>query len=112
MSSVSFVSCVVLFYYFYFYIVMMIEKKKELCRRKCTTRFLHCLKRKDSTRKPLKIETAKNLLSNRYLIGTTWVQCMSFTVCDNRKTLFSIKVYRCFEIFLTVMLLLSLKKVF
>ena len=37
---------------------------------------------------------------------------MSFTLCDNWKTLLFVKVYRYFEIFLTTMLLLSLKPVF
>ena len=63
------------------------------------------------THKPLKVAVAKIVFSSVYVIGTTcFDECFSFH--DNWKTLLLIKIYRFTEVFVTAMLILSLKPVF
>ena len=64
---------------------------------------------KETTYKPLKVASAKNLFSSVYVL----VQLASmnvFILCDNRRTLLFMKLYRNAEILLSAMLLLSLSQ--
>ena len=67
---------------------------------------------KETTHKPLKIATAKKPFLQSVCYWYNLLRWMFFILCDNRKALFFIKVYLCSDIFLTIMLLLSLKNEF
>ena len=60
--------------------------------------------------KALKVAVAKNLFSSLMLLVQLALMNVAI-LCDNWKTLFSIKVYLYSEVFLTAMLLISLKQV-
>ena len=71
-----------------------------------------CFVWKETSHKPLKVAAAINPFLQYVSYWYNLLQWIFFILCDNWKTLFFMKVCRYFEIFLSTMLLLSLKPVF
>ena len=92
-------------------VVYSLQKQERLTQTKVYFKFFYSVQI-ETTHKPSKVAAAKKNFLQCVCYSCNLLQSMFFTPCDNWKTLSSVNVCRSFEIFSTVILLLSLKQVF